>query len=242
MHHKHNIQILLWDIDGTILDFEKAEEAAIRKGFAVHGLGECTDEMLADYSVINRGYWQKLERGEMTKPRILVERFREFFGKYGLDTTKAEAFNADYQVNLGDTICFRDDALSVIQRIPKDIGQYVVTNGTAIAQHRKLSLSGLEEIMDGYYISDEVGFEKPGIEYFNAVFADLRKKYGEVDPGKVMIIGDSLTSDIRGGNNAGLICCWYNPKGLKNDKGLRIDYEIRSLQEVPELLGSWGRG
>ena len=79
--------------------------------------------------------------------------------------------------------------------------------------------------------------EKTGIQYFEAVFADLQKKYGEVDPGKVMIIGDSLTSDIQGGNNAGLVCCWYNPKGLKNDKGLRIDYEIRSLQEVPGLLG-----
>ncbi len=233
---KTDIRILLWDVDGTLLDFEKAEAAAIRKGFALHGLGECNDKMLADYSRINRGYWEKLERGEMTKQEILVGRFQEFFEKYGLDTNKAKAFNDDYQINLGDTIVFRDDAPEVLKQIPAGIGQYIVTNGTAIAQHRKLSLSGLDKVMDGYFISEEVGFEKPSATYFDVVLEKIREKFGPVDNSQILIIGDSLTSDIKGGNNAGILTCWYNPEGKSNDRDVQVDYEICSLQEIFELF------
>ena len=98
------IKVILWDIDGTLLNFEEAEKHAIRACFAQFGLGECTDSMLADYSAINRVFWQKLERGEMTKPEILIGRFTTFFEKYGLDTSCAPAFNAQYQISLGDTV------------------------------------------------------------------------------------------------------------------------------------------
>lgn len=226
------IKVLLWDIDGTLLDFLAAEKAAMKKCFEVCGLGECTDEMIRRYSVINRKYWEKLERGEMSKPEILVGRFAEFFESEGLVTDCAAEFNKEYQVRLGDTICFCDDGYELVKSLKGKVKQYAVTNGTKVAQDRKLAKSGLIELFDDVFISEELGVEKPGIGFFEKVW----NKIGRYNSDEVMIIGDSLTSDIQGGNNAGIVCCWYNPKGAVNDKGLRIEYEIDNLQKVKEII------
>lgn len=237
------IKVVLWDIDGTLLDFEKAEKAAFYKCFEVVGLGACNDEMLKRYSVINRKYWEKLEKNELTKPEVLVGRFFEFFTKEeislptgtGLQTIQevAEAFNAEYQVRLGDTVHFCDDGESLVQELKGKVLQCAVTNGTAIAQHKKLRLSGLDQILDGLFISDEIGVEKPNIAFFDAVW----KSIGHFEKDEVLIVGDSLTSDMRGGNNAGILCCWYNPKGLEKNVSVELDYEIHNLQELREILG-----
>lgn len=226
------IKVLLWDIDGTILDFLAAEKAAMKKCFEVCGLGECTDEMIARYSKINRKYWEKLERGEMTKPEILVGRYEEFFASEGIVTDCAPAFNKEYQIRLGDTICFNDNAYELLNELKGRVKQYAVTNGTKVAQDRKLKISGLIDIFDDVFISEELGVEKPGVGFFEKVW----EKIGKYNSEEVMIIGDSLTSDMKGGNNAGILCCWYNAKGAVNDKGIRIDFEIDDLQKVKEIL------
>ena len=231
------IKILLWDIDGTILNFEKAEEAAIRKGFEENNLGVCTDQMLADYKQINKGYWEALERGEMTKEQILIGRFVEFFTKYNLDTSKADIFNKGYQVDLGDTICFNDDAYDLLVQLNKKYKQYAVTNGTAVAQHRKIDRSGIGEILEKCFISEEVGYEKPSEKFFEAVFEEIKKNEAvTVNRDEILIIGDSLTSDIKGGNNCGIKTCWYNPNHAGNEPELRIDYEIDNLQQLLKFL------
>ena len=210
------ITTILWDVDGTLLDFLAAEKAAIRTLFAEFGFGECTDEAIARYSKINRRYWEKLENGELTKPEVLVGRFREFFETEGLDVTAAPAFNERYQVCLGDTIVFRDDSYEIVKSLRGRVKQYVVSNGTVLAQTKKLRLSGLGELMDGIFLSEELGAEK------------------------ILIVGDSLTSDIRGGNLAQIVTCWYNPNGQKADSTYRIDAQIQDLQEVIPLLSqSW---
>lgn len=232
------IKVILWDIDGTLLDFEAAEKAAINQCFASHGLGECTEEMLKRYSVINRKYWEALEKGEMTKPEILVGRFREFFETEGLPSEKAEAFNEEYQVRLGDTIVFCDNGYEMVQKCKKQFKQYAVTNGTKVAQDRKLKNSKLDELLDGIFISDVLGVEKPNVVFFDKVFETI----GAYDKSEVMIVGDSLTSDIRGGNNAGIVTCWYNPKKLEHmmqqqvPEDVHIDFEISNLWELEEIL------
>lgn len=229
---KLSVKVLLWDIDGTVLDFLAAEKAAIKNCFEICGLGECTDEMISRYSKINRKYWERLERGEMTKPEILVGRFEEFFESEGIVTNCAKEFNKEYQIRLGDTICFHDDAYELLKDLKGRIKQYAVTNGTKVAQDRKLKLSGLIDIFDGIFISEELGVEKPGMGFFEKVW----EKIGKYSSDEVMIIGDSLTSDMQGGNNAGIICCWYNTKGIVNEKNIKIDYEIDNLQKVKEIL------
>lgn len=226
------IKVILWDIDGTLLNFAEAEKAAIRTCFGMFGLGECTDEMLADYSEINRNYWKRLERGEISKKEVLEGRFREFFAKYNLDVSAAEKFNTQYQVSLGDTVVFYPNGLEVVQALKGKIPQYAVTNGTKIAQDKKLKNSDLIHILDGVFISEMVGVEKPGVGFFEKVFETI----GEYDKSEVMIIGDSLTSDIQGGNNVGIVTCWFNPGGKKEETDLRIDYEIRNLDEVLKIV------
>lgn len=223
---------LLWDIDGTILNFEKAEKRAIRTLFEKFNLGECTDEMLSHYIEINKKYWKLLECGKMEKERILVERFEEFFLKEGIRTDAASEFNKAYQLALGDTIVFNDDALEIIKAQKKNYQIIIVTNGTAIAQKKKLERSGLDKIADNIFISEEVGYEKPSIHFFERVIA----KAGIDDISQAVIIGDSLTSDIQGGVNAGIDTCWYNPKEDVNDTNLKPTYIIKNLHELCEIV------
>ena len=226
------IKTLLWDVDGTLLDFSKAEEYGIRKCFKMFSLGECTDEMLSRYSLINKKYWEMLERNELTKPEVLRGRFEEFFKSEGIQFDKIDEFNLEYQYSLGDKIFFCDNGLETVQSLKGKVKQYAVTNGTYVAQSRKLKESGLDKIFDGVFISDKVGYEKPSIEFFNAV----QNEIGEFKSDEVMIIGDSLTSDIKGGNNAAILCCWYNPKNDENKYNLKIDYEIKDISEVLDIL------
>ena len=226
------IRAILWDVDGTLLDFSGAEKAAIKTLFAEFGLGECTDEMVARYAAINDGYWKKLERGEITKAEVLVGRFREFFSELGIDTALAEPFNARYQVCLGDTVAYRDDSLNVVKSLRGRVNQYAVSNGTVIAQTKKLQRSHLGEWMDGVFLSEQLGAEKPSLRFFEKVFAALP----DVPKSDMLIVGDSLTSDMAGGLAAGIPTCWYNPEGLPRPEGMAIDYEIRDLHQIYALL------
>ena len=229
-----NFTTLLWDVDGTLLDFKAAEKAAVKALFREFSLGECTDEMVRLYSQINEVFWQRLERNELTKPQILVGRFEQFFTEVGIPASLAPAFNDRYQFALGDTIVFRDDSINIVRSLRGKVKQYAVTNGTVTAQNKKLAASGLKDLLDGAFLSEGVGAEKPNMAFFDAVFEAIRP----ADLSKVLIIGDSLTSDIRGGNNAGIKTCWYNPDRLSAPPGYDIDYTISDLHEVPEIIKS----
>ncbi len=226
------IKALLWDVDGTLLDFKAAESAAIRRLFGEFSLGECTDEMIRRYSAINEEFWQRLERNEITKQQVLIGRYEQFFAEIGVPVSLAVEFNRRYQVRLGDTIVFRDDSYSIVKSLRGRVRQYVVSNGTVIAQSRKLEGSGLGEMMDGVFLSEALGVEKPNKAFFDAVMDRICPEA----PEEVMIIGDSLTSDIRGGNNAGIKTCWYNPEGKTAPDEYKIDYVIADLHEIDSLL------
>ena len=223
---------ILWDVDGTLLDFAAAEEAAIRSLFADFGLGVCTDAMLVRYSEINRNYWRALERGEMTKPEILTRRFEDFFAAEGLSGPSPAEFNAAYQTRLGDTIVYCDGSDKLVASLRGKVRQYAVSNGTVAAQTRKLARSGFDRLMDGIFLSERIGWEKPAKEFFDAVFREI----GEERRAGSIIVGDSLTSDIAGANRAGIKSCWYNPRGAENGTNAKPDFEIKDLREILEIL------
>ena len=223
---------LLWDIDGTILNFELAERAAIRSLFDRFKLGDCSDEMLMYYSQINKRYWQLMESGKIKKDKMLVERFIEFFSNKGINADIAAEFNKEYQIALCDTIVFNDDAMDIIKHQKKTCKIIIVTNGTEVVQEKKLERSGLNDIVDNVFISELVGFEKPNIKFFEKVILEV----GIKDLKEALIIGDSLTSDIQGGHNIGIDTCWYNPKNEENTTLLNPTYTIRNLHELENII------
>lgn len=226
------ITALLWDLDDTLLDFAAAERAAIQNLFREFGLGVCSEEMLQHYSEINRTYWGRLERGELTKPEVLVGRFREFFETEQIDSAIAEQFNQKYQLSLGDTIVYRDNSLDIVKSLRGRVKQYIVSNGTVTAQSKKLRRSGFGALMDGIFLSEQLGAEKPSALFFEQVFAAL----APIDRTQIMIVGDSLSSDIQGGRNAGITTCWYDPHGKSAADGPAADHVISDLHEIYRLL------
>ena len=228
------IKYLLWDIDNTLLSFDLAERASMTKGFDKFGLDIDDEKALEVYKNINDKYWKMLEKGEKTREEILSERFEEFFDLYDIayDDRLVNEFNLFYQEELGKQVFFNDNAIEVLQKLGKDYKQYAVTNGSKVAQSGKLKNSGLDKVFDGVFISEDLGYDKPSLEYFDLVFESIGSKNKE----EYILIGDSLTSDMLGSNNAGIRNIWYNPKDFDNKASVKIDYTINNLKEVIEIL------
>lgn len=223
---------VFWDLDQTLLDFDRSMEYALQAVFAQYGL-KINEEMTARYSVINRSYWLRLESGELSKEQVTVGRFRTFFEELGITHVSPEELNVDYQRELGSVFFFMEGAKELVALL-KERGyrQYVVTNGVNATQANKMRLSGLDRIMDGVFVSELMGYPKPRKEFFDGCFAAL----SDVDRNKCILVGDSLTSDMRGAENAGIASCWFNPEKQEKDVDVRTDYEIRRLEELIPIL------
>ena len=226
------IQTILWDIDGTILNFHRSAENSLKNTFKKFGYGEITDELLHMYEEINDVYWCKLEKGEIIKEKLLVERFVEFFTKIGVETTRVVEFNQAYLNGLLDTVVFMPEAYETVKKLHPEYKQYIVTNGVKELQRKKIAKAHIEEFFDGIFISDEIGYEKPHIEFFNYVFDRIPTK----NPDEVIIIGDSLTSDIAGGIRAGIHTCWYHPSNEENHSDVKPEFTVTSHLAFQELL------
>ncbi|MGM9958598.1 MAG: YjjG family noncanonical pyrimidine nucleotidase [Erysipelotrichaceae bacterium] len=222
------IKAVLWDIDGTLLNFKKAQYAALYKCFGYFN-EYLDDEMVNDYDHINHSYWLMLEKGEIEKSVLLVKRFTDFFSKYGIDIDPIE-FNKLYQVELGNTYVFNDNGFETVKKL-KDMGivQFAVTNGTKVAQKGKLRGSGLDKLLDEIFISEDIGFEKPDKRFFEPVI-DKLGEYG-ISKDECIIVGDSESSDIQGGINAGIRTVHYT-NGLKS----KADELISDLSMVLAMV------
>lgn len=222
---------ILWDVDQTLLDFEKSQDYALRFSFKQLKL-EINEEIIRLYASINDAYWKRLELGEVTKKELLTGRFDTLFQRLQITDITSADIAPIYQKALGSVYFFKDDSLELCKKLQGKVRQYAVTNGVASTQRNKLQLSGLINVMDGVFISEEIGYEKPDIRFFEACFRQIP----DFEADKTVIVGDSLTSDIKGGNLAGVACCWYNQAHEPNDSGLRIDHEISNLWEVEDIL------
>ena len=223
---------VLWDLDQTLLDFDRSMAYAIRAVFAQYDL-YIDDKIAARYEVINRDHWNRLERGEITKEEVKVGRFRVLLAELGIRHIRPEEIAESYQEALGSVYYYMDGAVEVVTKL-RDLGyrQYVVTNGVNTTQSNKMKLSGLDQLVDGVFVSELMGYPKPMKGYFDACFAALPEGTRE----SCILVGDSLTSDMQGANNAGIAACWFNPEEREKDVDVQIDYEIRHLRELPGLL------
>ncbi len=222
---------ILWDVDGTLLDFLYSQRYAITKCFRTVGR-EITEEQIKRYSQINDDYWRRLELGEITKKQLLTGRFVTLFDEYGIRDIDLEAFTREYQEALGSVFSFIDDSLTICKALQEKVRQYVITNGVTSTQVSKLKLSGLAEAMDGLFISEQIGTPKPNREFFDYCLERIEEK----DKSRMLIVGDSLSSDIKGGVLAGIPTCWYRPEGTVNNTPYHPDYEISDLHMLYDIL------
>ena len=235
---------VLWDVDGTLLDFLYAQRKAISKCMTEISM-EPTEERIAKYSEINDGYWKRLELGEVTKEQLLVGRFTSFLEFYGITDADINAFRTSYQDTLANVFAYQENSLEICREIKEQglAGQYVITNGITSVQMRKLQLSGLAELMEDIFISEQIGVPKPQKGFFDHCIAKLAES-GLTDRNRLLIVGDSLTSDIKGGALSGIPTCWYRPDEIRVEDHLTRSvyekyhptYEISHLEEIKDIL------
>ena len=224
-----NVKTILIDADDTVLDFAKAQHGSFFA--ACNKLGfSCTDEQYEDYDEINKKYWRMLERGEISKSRLIIARFEEFFAKYGIKADAEEMEDA-YREFLGVQYHFVDGAEEGLKDLKSKYKIYVITNGIKDTQENRIEKSGFINYVDGVFISEAIGAEKPSKEFFDYVFdhSDAKRETS-------VVIGDSLTSDIKGGINADVRTIWFNGKHKDNDGKIIPDYVVYDWKGLKELL------
>ena len=224
------IKAILYDVDGTLLDFETQEEVALSYCFKKYNLGELSEEKLELYKRINLGYWEMFEKNLITKEKLVVKRFEDYLEALGVKLD-AEEVNDTYFSKLGDTIVFKDNSYELVKSLKGKIKQYVVTNGAIRVQKTKLAKSGFDKLMDDVFISDEVGYQKPRKEFFDAI----KNRLGDIANDEILIVGDSLTSDMKLADNCNLISCLKKKKKKDYKVDFKIDYEISDLNEVKKI-------
>lgn len=224
------IRNVLFDLDDTLFDFHKAEKIALTKTLVHFGI-DPTEETLALYSTINAAHWKRLELGEISREEVKVGRYRELFKTIGVecDPVKATAY---YESMLAIGHYFMPGAPELLEELYRKYRLYIVSNGTAKVQEGRIGSSGIAKYMDGIFISQILGANKPDKQFFDICFAEIP----DFSLSETVIIGDSLSSDIKGGINAGITTVWFNPKGIENDNDIKPDYTIKELSEVPGLL------
>ena len=223
------IEFLFLDLDDTILDFHKAERIALSKTIRDFGV-EPTEEVLARYHLINKWHWEQLELGKLTRPEVLQNRFQVLFSEMGLEVDPALCAKT-YEKNLSIGHYFLPGAEDAVDRLSKKYRLFLASNGTASVQKGRMTSANLYRFFETVFVSQEIGHNKPSRAYFDACFAQIP----DFDVSKAMIVGDSLTSDIRGGINAGLKTVWVNPN--HEDCGdIKPDYQIEALHQLEELL------
>ena len=226
------IEFLFLDLDDTILDFHKAERIAIAKTIRDFGV-EPTEEVLSRYHVINKWHWEQLELGKMTRAEVLVNRFAALFSELGV-TVDAEKCARDYEKNLSIGHYFLPGAEEAVDALSKKYRLFLASNGTASVQKGRMTSANLYRFFEKVFVSQEIGHNKPSKAYFDACFAQIP----DFDPKKAMIVGDSLSSDIRGGINAGITTVWVNPGHLPANPEIPADHEIEYLHQLEALLES----
>ena len=224
------IKNILLDLDDTIFDFHKAERIALSTTLKKIGI-EPTDEILSLYSTINLKHWKLLEAGKLTRHEVLHGRFTELFKKIGVNGDCYEAQKI-YEWELGTGHYFLEGAEALLDTLYKKYDLYLASNGTDIVQTRRIASADIGHYFKELFISQRLGYDKPSPEFFRRAF----EKIDGFKKEEAVIIGDSLTSDILGGINAGIKTVWFNPNGNEAPENIKPDYVVAALDEIPSLL------
>ena len=220
---------LFLDLDDTLLDFKAAEAQAIRQVLKNNAL-PFDDGTVRAYSKINKSFWESFERGEIPKSAIFTGRFKKLLEVLERDGDPA-ALSAEYGKGLAEGYFTVEGAFQILDYLrERGYKLYAATNGISATQLRRVNGSGLAPYFDRVFVSEDSGYQKPEREYYDYIISQIPEK----DRRKILIVGDSQSSDILGGINSGIDTCWYNPAGLKPKYESR--FEISSLEELKSIL------
>lgn len=228
------VKTIFLDLDDTLLDFDQAEYAAIGKTFTAFGLTP-TDALRRQYAEINRTLWAEFERGNIERETLLIRRFDLLFAQLGIDLSSQEAERL-YQHNLGIGHYFVEGAEQLLQRLAVKYDLYLASNGVAATQYSRIKSAGIGHYFKEIFISDTAGAHKPDPAYFAYCFSRIPN----FSKAQALMVGDSLTSDILGGQRAGIRTCWFNRKNLPHRPDIQPDFEIHHLSELPGILENDG--
>ena len=221
------IRALLMDIDDTLFDFRTSSREALAIAFAEHEI-PFTEDLLARYETIDAGLWQRFEQGGIEKEALYTERFRMLFEESGLSADPV-SMNRAYFRELGDRRNFMPHCEQVLRLLHAKYRIFIVTNGNTDIQNRRIAASGMAQYFDRVFISEQMGCKKPDKLFYDKVFAEIGEDYRTCS----IMIGDSLSSDMQGGRNAGIPTCLY---GSHDASDARCDYAVADLLELPALL------
>ncbi len=223
---------ILMDADDTIFDFPKCEYGALKNTLKHFGL-DFNDDIYNKFSEINKALWKKFEMNQITRSQLRVRRFGELlescFDKLNLN--KAEILADQYVEELSKQEILIDGAYAAVEKISENCDIYIITNGLSSVQRGRFQRSPITKLIKKLYISDEMGVQKPHKEFFELVLNDISEK----DTSKILVVGDSLTSDMQGGKNAGLLTCLYDPKHQVQMPHPLCDYQVSKLDEILDL-------
>lgn len=224
---------VLFDADGTLMDFLRSEREALTDCLKALGLPH-GDGIIEVYSRINDSYWKKLERKEIEKERLKVARFETFCEHYGFECD-VNALARAYTDTLATKAYLIDGAEDICHTL-YDSGcrLYIITNGIKSVQDSRFHACGLAPMFEKAFISEELGFEKPDIRYFEKVESDI----DNFSKSNTLVVGDSLTSDILGGINFGVDVCYFNQFGKSIPESIKekVTYTVSRLDEIADIV------
>lgn len=223
---------LLFDADETLFDFSRTEKAALEATFLAHEL-EFMPIHFQQYKVINHDLWSELEAGLISSQLLRTERFARLFQALKLDLDPV-AVGSEYLVNLGKGAYLLEGAEELCKALSaQGYRLAVITNGIKEVQHERIRRSPLCNTFEQVIVSEEAGYQKPESGIFDVAFTKL----GLQAKDGVLMIGDSLSSDIQGGNRYGIETCWFNPHQAANQSDIQPTYEIHTLPELFDIIG-----
>lgn len=222
---------ILFDLDNTLLDFTQSAEIAFSKTLKHLGIEE-KEQHLGLYEEVNSICWKQFENNEITAVEIRKRRFQMFFERIGVVHNSLEA-NTFYLNCIVENHFFIEGAVEVLEDLKmRGLKLAIITNGLKEVQRPRIAKTNLNQYFEKIIVSDEIGYAKPHHEFFEFTFNQI----GFPDKEKTMVVGDSLHSDIKGGNNFELETCWFNPKNKNNNTEVRPHIEIENLSQIISLL------
>ncbi len=224
-------EVLIFDADETLFDFKKSEKEAFKNTMLQFNIDYDENYHFIIYHEVNEAIWKEFEQGLITQEKLKTERFRRFVNQLKLSFDEKEMAHV-YMEHLGDASFLYGGCEELIESLSSSYRLCIVTNGLSLVQNKRIRKSGIAKYFDTIVISEEVSIAKPNPGIFEYALQQMHFS----DKSKVLVIGDSLSSDILGGVNFGADTCWYNPKQLKNETSLQPTYVVADYEELKALL------